>query len=152
MKLYKSIVVAICAFAFIACQSGAPSVSPTDVLKAQNEALKKKDSATMKQNISKASLALIETAAKAQQKTVDELLVLEVNGIKQPDSYEYRNEKIEGDKASLEVKAAGMTEWGKMPFVKEEGRWKIAFDQLIEDAKKAMQESQKSTENANTAK
>ncbi|HEX8636431.1 MAG TPA: hypothetical protein VF692_00100, partial [Pyrinomonadaceae bacterium] len=39
-------------------------------------------------------------------------------------SVEYRNEKIEGDRATLEVKNA-YSMWEKVPFVREEGVWKI---------------------------
>ena len=150
MKLFKTIVIAIFAVAFIACQSATPTTSPTEVLKTQNEAQKKKDGATMKQNLSKSTLEMVEKAAKTQNKSVEELLVMEVPGYKQPDSYEYKNEKIEGDTATVEVKATGLEGWGKVFFVKEDGRWKFAADKTLEEAKKA-QEAQ-STEQTNSNK
>jgi hypothetical protein len=142
MKLFNTTLIALCAFIFLACQSAAPTVSPTEVLKAQNEAQKKKDGAAMKQNLSKSSLALIEKAAKAQNKTVEELLTLESPDYKQPESFEYRNEKIEGDTATVEIKPAGFDAWGKAFFVKEDGRWKYAIDKTVAEADKVFRESQ----------
>jgi hypothetical protein len=46
---------------------------------------------------------------------------------------ETRNEKIEGDTATLEVKNAATNDWDKTPFVKEDGKWKLALDKLIDD-------------------
>jgi hypothetical protein len=148
MKLYKNILIAICTLVFMACQTAAPSVSPTEVFKAQNEARKKKDGATMKANLSKVSIELMDKTAKTLNKSVEEILVMEPAGVKAPENFEYRNEKIEGDTATVEVRTAGIEQWSIVPFVKEDGRWKIALDKLIEDAKQAMQESM---ENSNTA-
>jgi hypothetical protein len=153
MKLYKIILIALGALAFIACQTTAPTTSPTEVFKAQNEARKKKDAATMKANLSKTSLEMMDKAAKTQNKTTDELLVMELPGVTPPDSFEFRNEKIDGDTATVEVKTAGIEDWSRVPFVKEDGRWKLALDKLLEEARK-MQESQQqpAADNTNTTK
>ena len=140
MKLFKIIVIAIFALAFMACQSATPNTSPTEVFKAQSEAQKKKDGATMKSNLSKVSLEMIGKAAKAQNKSVEEVLVMELPGVKVPQTFEYRNEKIEGDSATVEVKTELSDEWAKVPFVKEDGRWKLSLDKLIEEAQKAAQQ------------
>ena len=134
MKLYKTFLVALCAFAFAACSSLNSTPSPTEVFKAQNEAHKKKDAATMKQNLSKGSLEMMETGAKLQNKTVDEALVADsALTANQPDVFETRNEKITGDTATLEVKNPQDDQWTTMPFVKEDGRWKIAVDKFMQD-------------------
>jgi hypothetical protein len=58
---------------------------------------------------------------------------------------ETRNEKIEGDKATLEIKDDKMDKWDTVPFVREDGQWKIAiFDQMAEMMEKL--------DNANTGK
>ena len=150
MKLFSIILFAMFALAFVACQSVAPAASPTEVFKAQTEAQKKKDGATMKSNLSKVSLEMIDKVAKAQNKSVEEVLVMELPGVKAPQTFEYRNEKIEGDSASVEVKTELSDEWGKVPFVKEDGRWKLSLDKLIEEAQKAAQQSQ-STGQTNSA-
>ena len=41
---------------------------------------------------------------------------------------ETRNEKIDGDKATLEFKdTGGDSNWTTAHFVKEDGEWKVAF-------------------------
>jgi hypothetical protein len=77
--------------------------SPTEVLKTLNEASKSKDVAAIKNSVSKGTLNLIDESAKAQNTTVDELLKKE-NGAPFKDLPEMRNEKIEGDTATIELK------------------------------------------------
>lgn len=69
--------------------------SPSDVFKAQNEARKKKDAATMKMNLSRTSLGLIEKDASARSITLDEWLTLDEEGGEEISSIQTRNEKIE---------------------------------------------------------
>jgi hypothetical protein len=139
MKLFKITLLALCAFAFLACST---TPSPTDVFKAQNEAQKKKDAAAMKQNLSKGSLDLIEKAAKTQNKTLDEALTAE-SPMGNSAEYETRNEKIDGDNATLEIKTKDTDQWVTMPFVKEDGKWKIALDKFMQDLMKKMTEEMK---------
>jgi hypothetical protein len=41
---------------------------------------------------------------------------------------ETRNEKMDGDKATLEIKDK-KAEWQTIHFAREDGQWKIAFDE-----------------------
>ena len=109
MKLFKLTLVALCAFDFMACGLGTPS--PTEVFKAHAEAQKKKDTAAMKQNLSKASLELIEKAAKAENKSVDEALAAESPMGNQNAEYEF---KLALDKFMQELMKK-MTDQMKMP-------------------------------------
>ena len=54
------------------------------------------------------------------------------------DVVEMRNEKITGETATLEVKNQTTGAWDTIPFVREEGKWKIAFDKLIEEMMKKL--------------
>ncbi|MCB1024363.1 MAG: DUF4878 domain-containing protein [Acidobacteria bacterium] len=107
----------------------ASSKSPTETMKAYIEALKKKDAAVIKASISKASLEGYEKSAKAQGKTIDEMIASDED-VSDKTMPEMRNEKIDGDTAVVEVKMDDTGKWEKVPFVKEEGAWKIAFDKL----------------------
>lgn len=113
--------------------------SPTATLKAFYEATQKKDAEGIKKTLSKGTLEMLEGFAKAQGKTLDESLksglANDTSSDKMPES---RNEKIEGDKATLEVKNDKTGTWETVPFVKEDGMWKIAFDQMFRDAFKNM--------------
>ncbi|HEV7842837.1 MAG TPA: hypothetical protein VGO69_04030 [Pyrinomonadaceae bacterium] len=156
MKLSKSIALAtalVISITSLAC-SGAGS-SPTATLKAYFEAMQKKDAAALKKTLSKGTLEMFEQFAKAQSppKTLDEALQTGLSSTTNTESNkvpETRNEKIDGDKATLEVKNDKTGQWEAVPFVKEDGNWKIAFDQMFRDASKSTGSSSgSSTGNAN---
>lgn len=111
------------------------SSSPTSTFKAFYEAQKKKDVPAMKKTLSKSSLDMMEKAAKAQNKTVDKALTegFESPAGKADKMPETRNEKIDGDNATLEVQDEDTKKWNKVYFVKEEKEWKIALDKTIEE-------------------
>ena len=133
-------------------QSAPPKViaqSPTEVMTALNEAAKTNDAATIKGLISKGTLALLEESAKQQGKPVDDLLKQDAS-MPFEETPEMRNEKIEGDTATVEVKNPATGEFDvKYPFVKEDGAWKLARDKYIEEEmKKANEETGKKLANS----
>jgi hypothetical protein len=67
----------------------------------------------------------MEKAAKAQNKSVDDLLKASNDAAPPPATFETRNEKIDGDKATLEVNQDGKGRWQTVNFVKEDGSWKL---------------------------
>ncbi|MBV9956968.1 MAG: DUF4878 domain-containing protein, partial [Acidobacteria bacterium] len=106
--------------------------SPTAAMKTFYEAAKGNDTEGIKRSMSKKSLSAMEKAAAKDNKTVDESLkeMIKDAPANQP---EMRNEKIEGDKATLEMKDEKMDKWDTVPFVREDGQWKIAiFDEMAE--------------------
>lgn len=115
------------------------ATSPMETMKVLNDASKVKDSEAIKKVISKGTLALLEENAKAQGKTVDEIF-REDDGAPFEELPEMRNEKINGDKATVEVKNNRSGEWSSLPFVKEDGVWKVAIDQYLEEVRKQMTE------------
>jgi hypothetical protein len=134
MRILKpTIAVGFIIFALVACNL--MSSSPTSTFKAFWEAQKKKDVAGMKKTLSKSSVQMMETAAKAQGKSVDDALKegFESPGAKADKVPETRNEKIDGDSATLEVQDSDTKKWSKVYFVKEEKEWKIALDKTIEE-------------------
>ena len=139
MKLSKSIAIAATVLAIavtsLACGRFFGS-SPTATLKAYFEALQKKDAEGLKKTLSKGTLEMFEQFAKAQSppKSLDEALqtglasTTNTEANKMPET---RNEKIEGETATLEVKNDKTGTWETVPFVKEDGTWKLAFDQML---------------------
>lgn len=145
MKKYQLVVVALVAFFLFGCsqiEPTAPPKNPGDVLKTLNEASKTKDVAAIKNSISKGTLAMLEDSAKAQNTTVDELLKKD-NGTPFKDLPEMRGEKIAGDTATIELKNANDNSWEIVPFVKEDGAWRLALDKYLEDFKKRAAEDAK---------
>lgn len=109
-----------------------PSAGPAATLRALSEASNKNDVAAVKSYLSKGTLARIEEGAKAQNKTIDQLLAEEESTIF-PVVPELGAEEISGDTATLEVKNAETNEFEKLPFVLEDGRWKVAIDKFLEE-------------------
>ncbi len=114
-------------------------MSPTETMKALNDASKTKDVETIKKLVSKGTLDLLNKAAKDQNTTVDELLKKD-DGSPFQELPETRNEKITGDAATIEVKNNATNDWETLPFVKEDGIWKIALDKFMENVMKRTNE------------
>ena len=138
MKLSKSIAIAalVLAIAVTSPACGYFGSSPTATLKAYFEALQKKDAEGLKKTLSKGTIEMFEKFAQAQNppKTLDEALKTGlVNGPKldMTETPETRNEKIDGDKATLEVRDKKTNTWETVLFVKEDGAWKLDFDQML---------------------
>jgi hypothetical protein len=108
-----------------ACGSKKAS-TPTEAFKAFYEAAKSKDVATIKRLMAKEALSKMEERAKQANKSLDDFIADQSqNGIP-PTMPETRNEKIDGDNATLEFKGpGGDNNWRTIPFVKEDGEWKI---------------------------
>ena len=104
------------------------SDSPTSAYKAAYTARKNKDIAALKKLMSKDVLEFLTMVADADEKkkgTLDDQLK-ELCEKPQAATAEARNEKIDGDYATIEYldEKGG---WKQMEFVKEDGIWKIAF-------------------------
>ena len=115
------------------------AATPTEALESFIAASKTKDVEARKRVMSKGTLALVEQSAKEQGTTVDEIMKKD-DGMPPVENPETRNEIIEGDRASIEVKNSFTGDFDKIPFVKEDGVWKIALDEMIEDIKRQMTE------------
>jgi hypothetical protein len=94
----------------------------------------------MKKALSKGSLDMFDKLAKEQNKSTDEMLKSFDKEDKNQKLPETRNEKINGDTATLEVKNDKTDKWDTLPFVKENGEWKIALDKFLQDMLKGLGE------------
>jgi hypothetical protein len=123
------------ATALVGCGQPKPA-TPLETFKTYAKAFKQKDTATMKVLLSDATLKMHEQEAKAQNTTVDEILKRETMIGEAQRSVEYRDEKIEGEKATLQIKNV-YGSWETLPFVREDGVWKIDkqgyAEQMIRD-------------------
>ena len=109
--------------------------APSATFKAFFEAQQKKDVAGMKQTLSKTSIAMMEASAKQQGVTLDKMIQSQLdNPSARIDKVpEMRNEKINGDSATVELRNEDANRWDTMYFVKEDGAWKIALDRTMEE-------------------
>jgi len=107
--------------------AGVKMSTPSEANESLFNAIKNKDKAAIKQLVSKDTIEILDTAAKEEKMTVDELLDKDffVN-ITLPARLEQRNEKITGDKAPVEM-LTDRNEWDTSNFVKEGNVWKVSL-------------------------
>ena len=117
-------------------------LGPTDALRAFNDAVIKKDAPKIKSFLSRASLKMLETDAKKQGMSVDDILTSE-DGAPMPVEREMQNEKIDGDKATVDVKNSVLGNFETMFLVKEDGNWRVALDKIRADMIRRMNEMQR---------
>ncbi|MFN2454494.1 MAG: hypothetical protein ABR577_09760 [Pyrinomonadaceae bacterium] len=134
MRRINFLAIPLAAILLGACSWGAGS-SPTATMKEFNTAMRKKDKEAVKRMLSRASLQTIEVDARLADETLDDAIQTGLDktpaDLKLP---EMRNEVIKkDDTAFIEVKDEEKKVWFPVKFVKEEGRWKIAYDYAMRD-------------------
>lgn len=106
------------------CSGSHEPASPKKTFETYVKALKQKDTTTMKLLLSNETIKMHEQEAKSQGATLDEIVKRETLIGPDQTAVDYRHEKIDGDKATLEFKDS-YGAWQTLPFVKEDGEWKI---------------------------
>ena len=123
----------------IGCGSGKP-VTPKQTFETYVRAMKQKNYSDMKVLLSNATIKMHEQEAKAQGVTVDEILKRESLIAEKQRTVEYKDEKIEGEKATLQYKNS-YGAWETMPFLLEDGVWKIDKKGLADEIQRAVEEN-----------
>lgn len=142
MKLYQIFLILILASWLTACASEQKLQTPFESLQTYTQAIKKKDLVKMKALLSKGSIKMAEDEAKAQNVSLDEILMRETIFSPDQKTLKFRNEKIEGDNATIEVENP-FGGFDKVPFIKEDGIWKIAKEKIAEEMIKQAEEDEK---------
>jgi Domain of unknown function (DUF4878) len=142
MKLYHLILAVFLFIAFTGCNERPKLETPFDTLKAYTEAISKKDIATMKSLLTKASIKMAQDQAKAQNMSVDEVIQNETLFSPDQKTLEFKNIKVEGDTATIDVKTSFGT-YDRIPFIKEDGIWKIAKEKAMDELQKQADEDSK---------
>ena len=111
----------------LASCGGKKASTPTELFKNFYTAAREKDVAGLKSMMSRAALAYAEREAKKGGQSMDDFLAAQ-GQLFPPNMPEIRNEKVEGDKATLEFRREGAANWSTAWFVKEDGEWKVNFN------------------------
>ena len=145
MRFYSKFIILILTAAFFACAGEEKPDTPLETLKAYTNAIKQKDTTTMKLLLSDASIKMDEAEAKSRGVTLDEVVKRETLFDPTQKAVDFRNEKIDGDKATIEMKDSYNT-WNTVPFIRENGKWKIdkqsAADIMMRDFEKQQKENE----------
>ncbi|HKP69160.1 MAG TPA: hypothetical protein VJV05_07745 [Pyrinomonadaceae bacterium] len=125
------------------CSSSGKPNTPVETFKSYINAAKKKDTTGMKLRLSAESIKMHEQQAKAQSTTLDDVVKQETLFNEGQKVVEFRDEKIDGDKATLQVKNTFGT-WETVSFVLEDGEWKIDkkgyADRLMQEIEQSTQQ------------
>ncbi|MGD9590169.1 MAG: hypothetical protein AB7V11_14820 [Pyrinomonadaceae bacterium] len=107
--------------------NGAPGslATPTDAYRTAYEMRKNKDIEGLKKVLSAEILEFFTEMGKVSDRSLDEML-MDLANKPQADRPESRNEKIDGDHATVQFKNE-KGEWSEMDFVKENGGWKLTL-------------------------
>jgi hypothetical protein len=121
--------------------------SPTEAFKLLFAAVKSKDPEQIKQIMSKGTLAFAEGYAAQTKQTLNKALE---NGFTAPtlaDSLpEIRDERIKDNFGAVEVFNLKDNRWEDLPFVLEDGGWKLAVGDVFQDTFKSPGKSRGETE------
>jgi hypothetical protein len=142
----------------IACGTQTASSSnedtPTGAYKRLYAAVKSKDIEAIKASMTKKTLDFAKMASAQQNKTVEQVLE---NGFTastfSPTLPQIRDERVDGDMGAVEVYNSKDNIWEDLPFVREDGAWKLAVGELFAGTYKSpgKSQSQKEREAANAA-
>lgn len=124
MRLFYTFILLQAAILIGGCGTDSKPSTPLETYKTYTKAVKQKDTTTMKLLLSKQTMEMHEQQAKTQGTTVNEVVKRESLVSEAQTEFYYRNEKIEGQIATLEVKNVS-NNWEIVPFVFENGQWKI---------------------------
>jgi hypothetical protein len=124
MRLFSATFLIVLGFAAFGCSGEKAAATPVETFKIYVKAMKAKDITTMKLLLSNETIKMHEQEAKAQNVTLDDIVKRETLVGEDQKQIEFRNEKIDGQKATLEIKN-GFGQWETLPFVFEDDAWKI---------------------------
>ena len=108
MRRYSSTLfltfLALAAVFLVACSGEKQAATPVETFQTYVKALKKKDLTTVKLLLSKDTIKMHEQEAKSEGVNLDDIVKRDTLLGDGQTTVEYRNEKIDGDKATLEFK------------------------------------------------
>ena len=140
--LYTSLLFSIVLFG-VSCAGEKKPDTPVDSFKAYVTAVKQKNTTRMKELLSSESIKMHEQEAKSQNLTLDDIVRRETLFSEGQKTVEFRNQKIEGETATLEVKNS-FGSWETVPFVREDEEWKIDkkgyADRLLQEIQQSNQQ------------
>lgn len=139
MRILSSVFLAALCGLVMACTptNGTPgpsvmSSSPTEGFKNLYAAVKSKDVEAIKANVSKKTMDLAQTVSAKNNTPLEKVYENGFTATTFAESLpEIRDERVNGDMGSVEVWNAKDKRWEDLPFVREDGSWKLAVGDLF---------------------
>jgi hypothetical protein len=132
--------------------SGAGEDSPTGAYKRLYAAVKAKDAQAIQGVMSKKSIEFAKMAGGQQNKPFEKVLENGFTATTFADSLpQIRDERVDGDMGAVEVHNDKENKWEDLPFVREDGAWKLAIGDMFANTWKSpgKSEAEKEREAAN---
>jgi hypothetical protein len=134
-KIIIGIVFLTAASILISCNRGSTAVgsedSPTGAYKRLYTAVKSKDTQAIEAVMTKKTIDFAKANAARTNQTLDKMLS---NGFTattfSPSMPQIRDERINGDMGAVEVFNSKDNIWEDLPFIREDGAWKLAIGEL----------------------
>lgn len=121
--------------------------SPTGAYKRLYAAVKAKDTEAIKAVMSKKSLDFAKMAAGQQNKPLEKVLENGFTATTFADSLpQIRDERVDSDMGAVEVHNDKDNKWEDLPFVREDGAWKLAIGEMFGNTWKSPGKSQSEKE------
>jgi hypothetical protein len=121
--------------------------SPTGAYKRLYAAVKAKDTEAIKAVMSKKSIEFGKMAGAQQNKPVEKVLENGFTATTFADSLpQIRDERVDGDMGAVEVHNDKDNKWEDLPFVREDGQWKLAIGEMFANTWKSPGKSQSEKE------
>lgn len=145
-KFIVSCLLTVILFFSFACQKqtqisiaeGEKANTPTEAYQMLFAAVKAKDTEKIKQLMSKKTLAFAASAGQNQEQSLEKVLE---NGLtkttKTSSLPQIRDERVKDNFGSLEVYSQEKQEWEDLPFVLEDGGWKLAIGDFVKNTFKS---------------
>ena len=112
--------------------------SPTEAYKRLFGAVKNKNTEDIKKQLSQKTQGLAESSASRQNKPIEQVYE---NGFTattfSPTLPEIRDERVSGNMGAVEVYNSKDRRWEDLPFVFEDGQWKLAFGDIFANTYKS---------------
>lgn len=155
-KLAVVWIMAVAAAAMTSCsKTAAPQDdSPTSAYKRLYAAVKKKDTAGIKQNLTKKTISFADFVAQKNNTPLDQVFSNGFTATTFSDTLpETRDERVKDNMGAVEVWNTRDSKWEDLPFILEDGTWKLAVGDIMANTYKSPGEgrAQKELEAANTA-
>lgn len=142
MYIWSRIIVFSFAALLAGCGASKPA-TPVETFKTYAKATAKKDIPAMRLLLSEATLKMHEKEAIAQGVTVNDIIGRQTLFAENQRAVEFKDEKIDGDKATLQLKNATSKKWQTIFFVRENGEWKIDVQSSADQFAKDIEEEQR---------
>jgi len=127
-KFITVILISLFALLGVACRTE----TPTDAYKKLYAAVKAKDADEIKNLMSEKSISFAQSVSQRQNQPLAKVLENGFTATTFSETMpEMRDERIKGDSASVEVYNSKDSRWEDLPFVKQNGSWKLAIGDLF---------------------